>query len=129
MVAVRALDAVGDMQWGRGRADFLVDVPEAVAQRAKTRMALWFGDWFLNLAEGTPYRTAVLGARTNATRDPALRARILGTAGCTGITVYASQVNRATRVFSVQCTISTAFGTTLVASANVLPNGDVRYVR
>lgn len=129
MTRVRALDASGDMQFGHGSRDFLVNVPAAVVQRAKTRLDLWVGDWFLNTDDGTPYRTAVFGARTNATRDPAIRARLLGTPGCTGITTYASQQSRQSRAWSVQATIDTAYGQTLVATALNIPNGDVRYSR
>ncbi len=128
IASVRQLDPSGDMQWGRGRRNFVTDVPEVVAQRAGTRMRLWTADWFLNLGEGTPYRTAVLGKRTEATRDPALRARILGTLGCTGLTAYASQIDRGARGYSVQATASTIFGVTPIV-ATTTPNGDVRLVR
>lgn len=128
MARVRALDANGDMQWGHGSRDYLVDTPSVVSQRAMTRLKLFTGDWFLNTLDGTPWRTAVLGRDTNASRDPALRARILGTPGCTGITSYASQQNRSTRGFSVQATISTQFGATTVSLVPA-QNGDVRLVR
>lgn len=128
-LSVRQLDQNGDMQFGRGKRDFISDTPEVVGQRAKTRMSLWTSDWYLNLAEGTPYRTAVLGMRTNATRDPALRSRILGTAGCTGITAYASQITRSTRGYNVQANIQTAFGVGAIVASVPIPNGDVRLVR
>ena len=119
MTRVRALDPNGDMIFGHGSRDFLVDVPAAVVQRAKTRLGLWVGDWFLNTDDGTPYRTAVFGARTNASRDPAIRARLLGTPGCTGITAYASQQepSKAAQVVACRLTIDTAYGQTLVSTA------------
>ena len=127
---VRALDPVtGDMTWGRGQANFLVNSPAAVGQIVKTRLGLWVGDWFLNITEGTPYRTAVLGFRTDATRDPAMRARILGTNGVTAIATYASQLQRSTRAYTVQATITTAYGETLVSTSVPQPNQDVRVAR
>lgn len=129
-VRVRALDASGDMQFGHGSGDFIADTSTAVAQRIQTRLGLWLGQWFLRTDDGTPYRTQVFGMRTNATRDPAIRARILATPGCTGLPTYASQQNRRTRAWSVQATVDTQFGQQVVSAAGAAPaDGDVRYVR
>lgn len=37
----------GDMVWGHGDRDMLVDSPTAVAQAVLTRLKLWQGEWFL----------------------------------------------------------------------------------
>lgn len=128
-VRVRALSDSGDMQFGHGAADFIADTPAVVQQRAATRLGLWVGQWYRDTLDGTPYRTAVFGLRTNATRDPAIRARLLATPGCTGIAAYASQQDRGTRRWSVQATLDTQFGRTLVSTGAATPNGDVRYER
>lgn len=39
----------------------LVNSPEAVAQAIKTRFLLWYGQWFLDTTEGTPWIQSVLG--------------------------------------------------------------------
>src|SRR5260364_424406 len=54
----RRLDAAGDYAFGRGLSDFEQDTPEAVAQAVKTRLALRFGEWFLDTSDGTPWRRA-----------------------------------------------------------------------
>ena len=113
---VRALDANGDMTWGRGQGNFLVNTPAAVAQCVKTRLGLFKGEFFRDTSEGTDWKAKVLGERTASTRDPEIRARILGTQGVTGITSYASQVNRETRTFSVQAEISTLYGAAKVSA-------------
>lgn len=110
----RKLDTDGDMVFGGGQAAFYRDVPEAPAQAAMTRLQLYEGEWFLDTRDGTPWKTKVLGKHTAASRDPVLRARILGTTGVKGITAYASQVNRDTRTFSVQATIDTIYGQAVV---------------
>jgi hypothetical protein len=112
----RRLDADHDMVFGNQQADYLRDVPDAVAQAVLTRLMLWKGEWFLDLEEGTPYKTRVLGKYTSNTRDPILRARILQTQGVKGIAAYASQFSGDTRSFQAQATIDTVFGQTTVAT-------------
>ena len=107
----RKLDANGDYTFGQGNTrGFWQDVPDAVGQAALTRLRLWTGDWFLNLPDGTPYRTQVLGKYTGNTADPAIQARILGTPGVKAILAYASQQDRDTRIFNIQCTLDTIYG-------------------
>lgn len=110
----RKLDAAGDMSFGKGQADFHINVPEAPAQAVKTRLALWVGDWFLDLAEGMAWKTKVLGKYTGPTRDVVVRARILGTQGVTAITAYSSNLDRDTRAFSANVSITTVYGETTV---------------
>ena len=105
-----ALSADGDMIWGQGAADFLVDSPAAVAQAAQTRLGLWMGEYFLDLDQGTPWATQVLGVRTAGIRDAAIRNRIMGTPYVLSIENYASSFDPRTRAFNVSCTIKTAFG-------------------
>ncbi len=100
--------------FGRSQADFWRDVPDAPAQAVKTRLQLQLGEWFLDRNEGTPYRTRVLGKFTRNTRDPVLRARILGTRGVTELATYSSQTDSNLRTFNVQATINTLFGTTRI---------------
>lgn len=110
----RKLDADGDYSFGRGRADFWIDQPEAVAQAVKTRLGLWRGEWFLDLTAGTPWATKVLGRYTSNTRDPAIRSRVLETAGVTAITSYSSAYSGETRVFSAQIAVTTVYSKTPV---------------
>lgn len=127
---VRAIDDNNEPKFGRGQDDFLKDVPAAVGQCVKTRLALYTNEWFLNLADGTPWRTQVLGKRTDSVRDPVLRARILGTNGVTGISSYASQHARSTRAFTVQATVDTIYGVAEVDVSRSTPDDiDVRIGR
>lgn len=107
---VRAMSKTGDMTFGRNLSNFHVDKPEAVAQVVLTRLNLWTGQWWLDLTEGTPYETKVLGKYTGAVRDAVLRMRIAQTPGVKAIVSYGSQVNRETRAFGVQAQIDTVYG-------------------
>lgn len=114
---VRKVSADGDMVFGRGIADFHVDSPEGVAQVAGQRMALWQSQWFLDLDEGTPWMTHVLGVRTTALHAVALRARLLGTPGATGIAAFQSVPDAASRTLYVTATLDTEYGAAAVRAA------------
>lgn len=109
----RKLDASGDYVLGSG-ADFLQDTPETVSQAVRTRLALWTGEWFADISDGTPWDTEVLGKYTSLTRDAVIKERILGTAGVVSIDEYTSIFDGNTRALSVVATITTAYGTTTV---------------
>lgn len=113
----RTLSPSGDYVFGQGRQQFLVDTPAAVAQAVKTRLALFTGEWFLNPDDGTPYSTDVLGAGTGGRYDAAIQQRVLDTPGVSGITDYASSLDRSTRRLTVQIAIDTIYGTASVATS------------
>lgn len=98
----------GDMSFGQGVANFLVNSPACVAQAVQTRLLLLLGEFFLDVTDGTPYATEILAKATAGTRDEAIRDRILGTPNVTEIESYSSVVEG--RSFRVQATINTAFG-------------------
>lgn len=110
----RALDTNFDSTFCSGQTRFLVNTPDAVAQAVRTRLLLLQGEWFLDVTEGTPYATQILGAGTQATRDVAVQNRILGTQGVSAITAYSSSVDPKTRRFSVSATIDTIYGQTTI---------------
>lgn len=106
----RKLDQDGDMLFGQQQADFLRDSPEAVAQAVLTRLKLWAGEWFLDTSEGTPYQQAALGTGKRQTIEPAIRARILGTQGCSGITDFSCAFEEDARIAKIATTINTDYG-------------------
>ena len=112
----RKLDSNGDYTLGTP-ADFHINTPEAVAQAVKTRLALWAGEWFLNVTEGMPWNEQVLGKRLSGKNyDTTIRQRILGTDGVSEISDYSSSIDPDTRALSVSATITTAYGTTQLST-------------
>lgn len=105
----RKLDANGDYIFG-GSGEFFVDSPDAVRQAIQTRLLLLTKEWFLDSQEGTPYDPEIVGYGTQATRDPAIRDRILGTPGVQELLVYSSSVEPRTRKFTVSAVVLTQFG-------------------
>lgn len=115
----RRIDADGDMTFGGGAANFLVDSPEAVAQAVLTRLRLMSGEWFFDSAEGTPYATEILGERTRSTYDLAIQERILGTEGVTSIATYSSSMDG--RALTVEATIDTEYGAATLSAKGLAP--------
>lgn len=105
---VRQLSPTGDYVFGHGNANFLVNSPEAVAQCIGTRLRLWTREWFLDITEGTPWNTDVLGTGTAGLYDQAIRARILGTPGVNAIVAYTSA--KVGRALNVSATVNTIYG-------------------
>lgn len=106
----RKLDANDDYSFGKGKADFLANSPETVAQAVVTRLRLWRGEWFLDKTEGTPYNPSILGKHTLDSYDLAIRERILGTQGVKEILEYESHLYPETRTLTVTTTIDTIYG-------------------
>jgi hypothetical protein len=109
-VRYRKLSPDGDYVFGQGSQNFYIDVVEAVGQAIKTRLGLATGEWFLDITEGTPYSTQILGKNTDSLYDAAIQSRILGTEGVTNLAGYNSNLNRDTRVLEVSATVDTIYG-------------------
>jgi hypothetical protein len=102
--------AEGDYVFGHGKSDFWIDSPDGVAQHVVTRLRLQYGEWFLDLEEGTPWKTRVLGKHTANTRDMVIRYRTLDTQGVRNILDYSSHLDRETRGFGVNILLDTIYG-------------------
>lgn len=116
----RAMSADFDYTFGQGQANFLINTPVAVAQAVLTRMRLITGEWFLDLREGLPLYTDIIGKNTLDLYDQAIKLRVLDTQGVTEIVSYASQLDREARQLRVQLTIDTVYGIAATFST-VLP--------
>lgn len=110
----RRLDQNGDMTFGHQRHDFHHNSPEGVAQAVITRLKLWLGEWFIDMAEGTPYQQALLGAHKQNTVEPALRERILETKGVKEIVDFDLQWDTEARTVKVNVMLDTDYGETKI---------------
>lgn len=112
----RKQDTNGDYVWGHQQNDFWLNTPDGVALAIKTRLALFTGEWFLDVTDGTPWTTQVLDKYTKDQYDAAIQDRILGTQGVTQISDYSSSVNTTTRKLTVNATVETQYGTTAIST-------------
>lgn len=109
----RKLSLTGDMQFGSGLKNFLINSPETVAQAVVTTLKLWLGEWYLNLNDGTPYPEGVIGKHSQATADQTLISQIQGVQGVRSLTNWVSTIDPNTRTYtSVGATLDTIYGQT-----------------
>ena len=104
----RMLDQNGDYTFGRGLANFYIDVPAAVGQAVGTRLRLQLGEWFQDTTDGTPWQTQVLGKYTQGTRDLVVKSRVVGTPGVVDYRNYWSTL--IDRQFTIGMKIDTIYG-------------------
>lgn len=112
----RREDDNGDYTFGQGDNTWLINSPECVAQAVKTRFMLWYGQWFLDTTEGTPWIQSVLGRQRPEVYNLAIRQRILETQGVRAITTFDTNRDTTTRRVTFTATIETIYGTTTVTS-------------
>lgn len=98
------------MTFGQSAANFLVDSPAAVAQRALTRLKLNEGEWYIDLLEGLPLFQDILAQKNIGLAAAVIRDRISGTPFLNAILSYSVNFNEITRAFQVLATANTAFG-------------------
>jgi hypothetical protein len=112
-VIVRKLDANGDPMYGHGDADFISDI-DAVAQIILTKLRLFQGEWWENLAEGTPMFQSILGV-PGAGKHPQtisliLKTRIEQVDWVTGVSDITTSYDATSRAFAFTATVQTIFG-------------------
>jgi hypothetical protein len=107
---MRVRQTINGRQFGQGQGSLFINTPEGVGQEIITRLNLWLGQWYLNLTDGTPWLTKVLGKFTGSTADATIQDRVLGSTGVLSIVSYSSSLNRTSRGFSVSMTVQTQFG-------------------
>ena len=112
---VRAQTASGDMTFGTGAANYLVNSPAAVAQLVSSGLQLWLGSFFLDTSAGMDWEGEVLGKNTETTRDGAIIDFIRSIQGVTSVQDYSSSFNPASRVFTVSCSLFTQFSQNAIA--------------
>ena len=115
---VRILSPSGDYTFGQSQLNFYSNVPAAPAQVAKTSLELWQGEWYLDLSEGTPYLTGVLGKHSQTMADAVIKNQVLNAQGITGVSNFQSSIDTKTRQYSVQMTVSTIYGPTPLQLSN-----------
>jgi len=84
---------------------------EEIAQTVNTRLALFLGEYFRDVTDGTPWYEVILGKGASADiADATLRNRIVNSPGVIRLTSYSSDYDLTTRKLSVTAGIMTKYG-------------------
>lgn len=102
----RSLTADGDYALN----SFIRD-SEATIQAVYTRLRIFQGEWFLNLNEGVPYFQKILGKPFDLSAiERIIKGVIQSTEGVRSITSFDSNLDTATRRYTVTFTATTIYG-------------------
>lgn len=111
----RKLDEHGDYSFGLGKADFLLNSPDTVAQAVLTRLNLWVGEWFANIDDGTGWTSDVLGKGNSGLYEMMLRQRVLATPGVKSILGFQAIYAADSRRLTVYISLDTLYGPTTLS--------------
>lgn len=105
---VRRLDESGDLVT---RGQMFLTGREAIAQTIVTRLKLFYGEYFRDVTDGTPWFQSILGKFENLNAVEAiLRNRIARTQGVVRLLSFGLQFDQDSRTLSVQAQVLTTYG-------------------
>lgn len=78
---------------------------EATRQAIIRRLRLFAGEYFLSVAEGTPWFQGILGKTQQDMAEAALKRRIVSTPGVIGLTAFSLQMEPTERTIKVEATV------------------------
>lgn len=107
-MTVRRLDDSGDIVTSGQQ---FIGASEEIAQTVKTRLALFLGEYFRNITEGTPWYEQILGKfKSLDTAEAVLRVRIAATPGVIRLTSFDTDFDIDSRTYSVTAGVLTIHG-------------------
>jgi len=81
---------------------------DAVAQGVYHRLRMFYGEYFLNVADGTPWFQAVLGKSPEGLAEVLIKERIISAPKVIGISEFRFEPDAAERRIGVQASIVTS---------------------
>lgn len=115
-MTVRRLDENGDII--TSGVIFTSGIDE-VAQTVKTRLRLYYGEYFRDITQGTPWFDVILGkCYPLATKEAVLRNIISQTPNVTTLTSFSTDYDITTRKYTVTAGVLTPYGETYAELTN-----------
>lgn len=112
-MTVRALDPVTGGIVTSG-VQFLTGVEE-IAQTIETRLALFLGEYFRDITDGTPWFEQILGKGSSLEgKEAAIKNRIIRTEGVVQLTSFNTDFDIPTRAYTVSASVLTIYGETTI---------------
>lgn len=82
---------------------------ESLKQRLIVKLYTWFGEWFLNVNEGTPWRQSILGKnRSKQTIDSILIERITSEPEVEQLVSFTSSIDNQYRIYSMNFVVKSS---------------------
>lgn len=106
---VRRVDADGDWTFGRGRNSYAA-AGESVAQRVKTRLLSFTGDWFLDLEHGLPWFARMEKPADLVRLEADVKRCILETPGVQSLIEFSMALDPETRKCAIAATVTDIYG-------------------
>ena len=78
---------------------------ESTAAGIYHRLRMFFGEWFLDITDGTPLFQSILGKADQQTAEAAIKQRIITAPDVVAITSFAFNSDRNSRRITVDCTV------------------------
>jgi hypothetical protein len=69
------------------------------------RLRIFFGEYFLDITDGTPWFQSILGKAPQDVAEAALKQRIISAPGVIAITAFSFEIEKLTRRITVDCTV------------------------
>lgn len=109
-MTVRRIDPVtGDI--ATSGQQFIKPSAEAIAQRIRTRLNLFVGEYFRDITDGTPWFQVVMSKSTTLTqKESVLRTRIAQTNDVLQLIKFTTDFDIQTRRYNVSCIVLTEYG-------------------
>ena len=99
-----------DIYFVEGQLAFVTG-KDYVAQRVRTRLQLFLGEWFLDTSQGVPWFQEILVKPANIVTTQALiKNTILNTPDVTGIESYSDSFDGTSRTYTVTAVINSVYG-------------------
>jgi hypothetical protein len=109
MIRVRRLDKNHDWTFGRGRANYAKE-SESIAQRVKTILLSFEGDWFLDLEHGIPWLQSFERPGDFARIEREVKRKILLVDGVERVNGFVMAFDRDTRRLTITTNITDEYG-------------------
>lgn len=122
---VTAIDAenpiIGDLRLVNGRLQWIghdrdddAEFDRVVAQRLRTRLLTFLGEWYQDQTIGTPWRQSLFGTGVTVARSRSIIRRIIiSTPGVAGVKALTVSMDRGSRVATCSFTAVTDIGTSV----------------
>jgi hypothetical protein len=113
---------VGDLHMENGQFVYLDEGPDMLAQRIRSRLLWWQGEWYLDQRQGTPW-SKILGKTRASFVEAKLRDLIERMPGVAAVNSLTVTIDAAARSAAIACEVTAVEGYTVTVTDLDVPYG------